>query len=70
MPCRIINYGSLNVDHVYNTAHFTEPGETQSADTFQLFAGGKGLNQSIACARAGAADTRWCAVDVGNNSDV
>lgn len=62
MPCRIINYGSLNVDHVYNTAHFTEPGETQSADTFQLFAGGKGLNQSIACARAGAQVTHAGAI--------
>ena len=51
---KILNYGSLNIDHVYHVPHFVRPGETLSSLDMQLFAGGKGLNQSIALARAGA----------------
>lgn len=51
---RILNFGSLNVDHVYAVPHFVRPGETLSSLRYQTFAGGKGLNQSIALARAGA----------------
>lgn len=51
---KILNFGSLNVDHVYRVPHFVKPGETLPAASLQLFAGGKGLNQSIAAARAGA----------------
>lgn len=51
---RILNLGSLNLDHVYDVDHFVAAGETISASRFSLFAGGKGLNQSIAAARAGA----------------
>ena len=52
---RILNFGSLNIDHVYHVDHFVRPGETIAAHSFELFPGGKGLNQSIALARAGAA---------------
>ena len=51
---RVINFGSLNVDHVYNVEHFVKPGETIASQEYQQFVGGKGLNQSIALARAGA----------------
>lgn len=51
---RILNFGSLNMDHVYHVDHFVRPGETLSADKYEVFCGGKGLNQSIALARAGA----------------
>ncbi len=51
---RILNFGSLNIDHVYNVADFVKPGETISAENYSRFCGGKGLNQSIALARAGA----------------
>jgi len=51
---RILNFGSLNVDHVYAVPHFVRPGETLSSLHYQTFAGGKGLNQSIALAKAGA----------------
>ena len=34
--------------------HFVSPGETLSSTKLQHFCGGKGLNQSIALARAGA----------------
>jgi len=51
---RILNFGSLNIDHVYKVEHFVKPGETLAAQSYERFAGGKGGNQSIALARAGA----------------
>lgn len=54
MPAPILNFGSLNIDYVYGVPHFVRPGETLNADSFERYAGGKGLNQSIALARAGA----------------
>lgn len=53
MP-KILNYGSLNIDYVYAVDHFVRPGETTLARDRNVFCGGKGLNQSIALARAGA----------------
>ena len=52
MP-KILNYGSLNIDYVYDVQHFVMPGETLQAKSRNIFAGGKGLNQSVALARAG-----------------
>ena len=51
---RILNFGSLNMDYVYQVEHFVRPGETMAALSRSETAGGKGLNQSIALARAGA----------------
>ena len=51
---KILNFGSLNIDNVYNVEEFVRPGETVTAKSHTVFAGGKGLNQSIAAARAGA----------------
>lgn len=51
---RILNLGSLNLDHVYDVNHFVSPGETILANRYEAFWGGKGLNQSIAASRAGA----------------
>ena len=51
---RLINLGSLCVDHVYRVANFASAGETLSSASHTVFAGGKGLNQSLAAARAGA----------------
>lgn len=50
---RVLNFGSLNLDYVYNVEHFVQPGETFSALSRAVKAGGKGLNQSVALARAG-----------------
>lgn len=50
---KILNFGSMNHDYVYRVPHFVQPGETLSVETMQCFPGGKGLNQSIATARAG-----------------
>jgi len=47
-------FGSFCIDHVYRVPHFVRPGETLAALDYQVFAGGKGLNQSLAIARAGA----------------
>ncbi|MCY3621984.1 MAG: ribokinase [Gammaproteobacteria bacterium] len=52
MP-KLVNLGSLCIDHVYQVPAFTGPGETVSSATHEVFPGGKGLNQSIAAARAG-----------------
>lgn len=52
---RVYNFGSLNIDRVYSTDHFVRPGETLSCTKYSEFAGGKGLNQSVALARAGVA---------------
>ena len=51
---RILNFGSLNIDYVYQVPHFVLPGETVAADHLVANVGGKGLNQSVALARAGA----------------
>ena len=50
---KILNYGSMNIDNVYQVEHMIRPGETQMAIAKNVFAGGKGLNQSIAIAKAG-----------------
>ena len=51
---KIYNLGSLNIDHVYSVDHFVRAGETIPAEKYEIFPGGKGLNQSVALARAGA----------------
>lgn len=79
MP-RVLNFGSLNIDHVYTVEEFVRPGETVVSTSYDLFSGGKGANQSAALGRAGAtvfhagcvgADGDWlreslaeCGVDV------
>lgn len=49
----IINFGSINIDHVYQVPHFVQPGETLSSNSYQKLLGGKGANQSFALAKAG-----------------
>ena len=50
---RVLNLGSMNVDYVYSVPHIIIPGETLATGGRNTFAGGKGLNQSIAMAKAG-----------------
>ena len=50
---RILSYGSLNLDLVYQVPHFVQAGETLSSASRTVHCGGKGLNQSIAIAKAG-----------------
>lgn len=51
---KILNFGSINFDYVYRVPRFIQPGETMASTSKSTFAGGKGLNQSIALASAGA----------------
>ena len=50
---KVLNFGSLNIDYIYQMAHFIRPGETAPCKTLTAGCGGKGLNQSIALAKAG-----------------
>jgi ribokinase len=48
------NLGSINIDHVYRLPHIPAAGETIAARSYAAGLGGKGANQSVAAARAGA----------------
>lgn len=50
----IYNLGSINIDQVYRLPHLPRPGETLGALSHATGLGGKGANQSVAAARAGA----------------
>ncbi len=50
---KVLNFGSLNVDNVYSLHHIVQAGETILSSKLEQFCGGKGLNQSIALAKAG-----------------
>lgn len=50
----IWNLGSINIDHFYHLPHLPGPGETLAALSYVMGLGGKGANQSVAAARAGA----------------
>ncbi|MGI9513665.1 MAG: ribokinase [Anderseniella sp.] len=67
IPAMIFNFGSINVDHVYRVVEMPSPGETLTAGSYQRLLGGKGINQSIAIARAGQTPVHVGAVG-GNDS--
>ncbi|MBQ4075903.1 MAG: ribokinase [Clostridia bacterium] len=50
---KMLVFGSLNIDHTYRMPHLVRAGETLASASYQRNAGGKGLNQTIALARAG-----------------
>jgi ribokinase len=51
----LVVIGSLNTDLVVHVAALPGPGETITGGTFEMAGGGKGANQAVAAARAGAA---------------
>lgn len=51
---RILNFGSRIIDHSCRVPRLARPAETRHASSYCRSAGGKGLNQSLALARAGA----------------
>ncbi len=51
---RILVIGSINLDEVYSVSDIVVPGQTVSCDSYNRYLGGKGNNQAIALARAGA----------------
>lgn len=54
MPAHIVVVGSLNMDLVVEAPRIPAPGETVLGSNLQTFPGGKGANQAVAAARAGA----------------
>ena len=50
---KVLNFGSLNIDYVYQVDDFVKKGQTISSLNMHTYSGGKGLNQSIALARSG-----------------
>lgn len=62
---KICSFGSLNLDHIYRVEEIVRPAETISSFGTQNVCGGKGLNQSVAMARAGA--QVWHAGNVGED---
>jgi ribokinase len=65
---RVVVVGSFNVDHVWTAATLPRPGETL-AGRYASGAGGKGFNQAVAAARAGARTRFVCALgdDIGGH---
>lgn len=55
MAGRVVVVGSVNVDLVVRVERLPAPGETVSGGVFRRHGGGKGANQAVAAARAGAA---------------
>jgi ribokinase len=50
---KVLVYGSLNIDLIFEVDHIVLPGETISSVSFSRNAGGKGANQAAALAKAG-----------------
>ena len=50
---KVLNIGSMNLDLVYRVDHIVQPGETEASVSMNTFLGGKGMNQSVALAKAG-----------------
>ncbi len=54
MPARVCVVGSVNVDHTFTVDALPQPGQTVLASALTSAPGGKGGNQAVAAARAGA----------------
>ncbi|UFM65578.1 ribokinase [Paracoccus sp. MA] len=63
----IYNLGSINIDHVYRLPALPRAGETLHARSHALGLGGKGANQSVAAARAGASVVHLGAMGMGDD---
>jgi ribokinase len=50
----VLVFGSINIDLVTRVDRFPSPGETVAGLSFAIYPGGKGANQALACALAGA----------------
>ncbi|MBQ4251877.1 MAG: ribokinase [Erysipelotrichaceae bacterium] len=65
---KILVMGSTNLDYNYRLDHIVRPKETIAAKEFEIHAGGKGLNQSIALAKTG--EHVYLAAAIGNNAQM
>jgi ribokinase len=62
----VLVFGSINIDLVTRVEKFPGPGETVSGISFAIYPGGKGANQALASARAGA--PTWLIGAVGRDA--
>jgi ribokinase len=62
----VLVFGSINIDLVTRVEKFPGPGETVSGISFAIYPGGKGANQALASARAGA--PTWLVGAVGRDA--
>ena len=62
---KVLCFGSMNIDYVYPVDHIVRQGETENSFGVSMNCGGKGLNQSVALARAGV--SVWHAGMVGQD---
>ena len=69
MPGSVVVIGSLNVDLVVSTDRLPAPGETVLGGQFAVHQGGKGANQALAAARAGAQVTMIGAVGTDEHGE-
>ncbi len=65
---KVLNYGSLNIDNIYYVESLVENGSAQVSTKFEVTAGGKGLNQSLAIRKAGFKEI-YHAGNIGRNGD-
>ena len=69
MPSHVVVIGSINVDLVVSADRLPAPGETVLGGRFAVHQGGKGANQAVAAARAGARVTMIGAVGTDEHGD-
>ena len=67
MSAKIIVIGSMNADLVIHSPKMPQIGETLTGSSFQINAGGKGLNQAVAIAKLGG-NVSFCGC-VGNDAN-
>ena len=58
----VLVVGAINTDLVVRVNRAPDAGETITGSRFDIFGGGKGANQALACARSGAATAMLGAV--------
>ncbi len=61
--------GSANMDIIFTVERIPRPGETLLAESVATYPGGKGLNQAVAAARAGAVTTFIGALGTDGHGD-
>ncbi|MEO6294382.1 MAG: PfkB family carbohydrate kinase, partial [Candidatus Limnocylindria bacterium] len=69
MPSHVVVIGSINVDLVVSADRLPAPGETVLGGQFAVHHGGKGANQAVAAARAGARVTMIGAVGTDEHGE-